>query len=85
MGSFLIKVQSINPDIKKLLLKCININNVSLVFDLEVDLSDKSYFSFGRRNINNFWHDDQHMSGTHDKIYFLNNQFVIEDMGSTNG
>jgi pSer/pThr/pTyr-binding forkhead associated (FHA) protein len=45
--------------------------------DIEVDLNNQNYFSFGRRNINNFWQDDQHLSGTHAKIYFLNDQFLI--------
>jgi len=39
----------------------------------------------GRRNTNDFYRDDQHMSGTHAKIYFLNGKFILEDMGSTNG
>ena len=39
----------------------------------------------GRRANNDFARDDQHMSGTHAKIYFFNEKFILEDMGSTNG
>lgn len=57
----------------------------STITDVFVDLTDKPFFSFGRRSSNNFFYDDQHMSGTHAKISFFNGQFVLEDMGSTNG
>lgn len=52
---------------------------------LLVDLKDKQKYSFGRRKENNFQRDDKHMSGMHCKITFFNNNFYIEDYGSTNG
>lgn len=45
--------------------------------ELFIDLSQKPTFSFGRRNNNDFARDDQHMSGTHAKIYFFNGKFVL--------
>lgn len=50
-----------------------------------MDFTSRPAFSMGRRNNNDFYRDDQHMSGTHAKIYFLNGKFILEDMGSTNG
>ncbi len=52
---------------------------------LLVDLKANNKFSFGRRKENNFQREDKHMSGMHCKITFHNNNFYIEDYGSTNG
>jgi pSer/pThr/pTyr-binding forkhead associated (FHA) protein len=44
-----------------------------------------SYYSFGRRKTNNFYVEDEHLSGIHAKIFIQKGEFVIEDMHSTNG
>jgi pSer/pThr/pTyr-binding forkhead associated (FHA) protein len=44
-----------------------------------------SFYNFGRRKTCNFSFDDEHLSGIHARIFILHNQFVIEDLHSTNG
>ncbi len=42
-------------------------------------------YSFGRRKSNNFFSDDEHLSGIHSKIFLQQGEFAIEDLHSTNG
>lgn len=53
--------------------------------ELTIDLNQKTCFYFGRKSSNDFTRDDQHMSGTHSRIYFENGKFILEDLDSTNG
>lgn len=63
---------------------CVNINT-GMKEELTIDLNQKTCFYFGRKSSNDFTRDDQHMSGTHSRIYFENGKFILEDLDSTNG
>lgn len=53
--------------------------------NLLLDFNKIEKFTFGRRKGSDFFRNDRHMSGFHCKITFAENQFWIEDYGSTNG
>ena len=54
--------------------------------EILITLKDNcSFYSFGRRKTNNFYAEDEHLSGIHAKIFIQQGEFVIEDMHSTNG
>ncbi|WP_125154010.1 FHA domain-containing protein [Clostridium rectalis] len=41
--------------------------------------------TIGRRNGNTFVLDDPYVSGHHARVYIRNNEYILEDLGSTNG
>lgn len=54
--------------------------------EIVITLNDGcSFYSFGRRKSNNFFSDDEHLSGIHSKIFIQQGEFAIEDLHSTNG
>lgn len=85
MGSFIMEVKEICPQIKAILLKITHMVSLGSC-DVTISLVDGcSFYSFGRRKTNNFYADDEHLSGIHAKIFLQQGEFFIEDMHSTNG
>jgi len=85
MGSFLMEVTSINKAAKTISLGILHMNCKESC-ELTIVLQDGcSFYSFGRRKTNNFSFDDEHLSGIHARIFLLQNEFVMEDLHSTNG
>ena len=71
------------------------INNVMKIVVLEgpnqdeifnISLKDhNSKFLIGRKNTNDMHFEDHHLSNLHARIYLLNNNYILEDLSSTNG
>lgn len=45
----------------------------------------KGEITIGRKTTNNLVLDDQYVSGNHARIFLKNTDYIIEDLGSTNG
>jgi hypothetical protein len=75
IGSYIFKVKSMNQNTMDLL--CIHNNRLSEPENININLNDKKYFIFGRRKQNDFYREDQHMSGQHAKIFLLNDKFIL--------
>jgi len=45
----------------------------------------KGEITIGRKTTNNLILDDQYVSGNHARIFLKNTDYIIEDLGSTNG
>jgi pSer/pThr/pTyr-binding forkhead associated (FHA) protein len=84
LGSYLFTVKETLNHSKCINLECLNVVT-SMMEELCIDLTQKPNYLFGRKNNNDFARDDQHMSGTHAKIFFFNGKFFLEDIDSTNG
>jgi hypothetical protein len=85
MGSFLMEVTDMNKASRTIsisILHMISKGNCELTITLQ---DGCSFYSFGRRKTNNFSFDDEHLSGIHARIFMLQNEFVMEDLHSTNG
>ena len=45
--------------------------------EIIVNLTNRKHFSFGRKDTNDFFYDDQHLSGIHSKISYFNGRFTL--------
>lgn len=85
MGSFIMEVKEASKTTNTILLQITHMISLGTC-DVTISLMDGcSFYSFGRRKSNNFYADDEHLSGLHAKIFLKDGEFFIEDMHSTNG
>lgn len=85
IGSFVMEVIEINRQLKAIQLRITHMLSLGSC-EITISLVDGcSFYSFGRRKTNNFYADDEHLSGIHAKIFLQQGEFYIEDMHSTNG
>lgn len=69
MGSFVLEVKEVNRLSKIIFLKITHMISLESC-EVTISLVDGcNFYSFGRRKTNNFWADDEHLSGLHAKIF----------------
>ena len=86
MGNFLIEVIDLSKQTRTLVMYIIHMQNPEAKNEASIQFAgDCTSFSFGRRKTNSFYSDDEHLSSIHSKIFMQKDEFVIEDMQSTNG
>ena len=76
MGSFQFGIQHIDIWKGMITISCLNVIKNELN-NLDISFKNKKSFSIGRKNTNDFYYDDQHLSGIHAKINFLNGVFIL--------
>jgi pSer/pThr/pTyr-binding forkhead associated (FHA) protein len=87
LGSYHFQVTSIrsDQDIAELILLIVEGNPLNKDIRLSCKTSQPTSFKIGRKETNEVFFEDTHMSNVHANISYSNGKFVFEDMSSTNG